>query len=108
MGNRSEASFRWSEDRRGCSWQSIRGQVSHCSSQIAINDEYRSKLLIRSRFCCFIDCLLSPRYKNKIVAIKIVNKGDTPEEIAKIEGRFVREVAMLSKVQHKNLVKVHF
>nr|XP_043607700.1 serine/threonine-protein kinase STY13-like [Erigeron canadensis] len=45
------------------------------------------------------------KYKNKIVAIKIVNKGDTPEEIAKIEGRFVRETAMLSKVQHKNLVK---
>ncbi|KAD3641117.1 hypothetical protein E3N88_30341 [Mikania micrantha] len=45
------------------------------------------------------------KYKNKIVAIKLVNKGDTPEEIAKIEGRFVREVAMLSKVQHKNLVK---
>ncbi|KAI3503489.1 hypothetical protein L1887_31932 [Cichorium endivia] len=45
------------------------------------------------------------KYKNQIVAIKIVNKGDTPEEIAKIEGRFVREVAMLSKVQHKNLVK---
>ncbi|KAF5793425.1 putative dual-specificity kinase TKL-Pl-4 family [Helianthus annuus] len=47
----------------------------------------------------------SKRYKNKIVAIKLVNKGDTPEEIAKTEGRFVREVAMLSKVQHKNLVK---
>lgn len=40
------------------------------------------------------------------VAIKIVNKGDTPDSIAKIQGRFVREVAMLSKVQHKNLVKV--
>ncbi|PWA97146.1 protein kinase superfamily protein [Artemisia annua] len=45
------------------------------------------------------------KYKNKIVAIKIVNKGETPEEIAKREGRFAREVAMLSKVQHKNLVK---
>ncbi|KAL4568306.1 hypothetical protein LXL04_023915 [Taraxacum kok-saghyz] len=45
------------------------------------------------------------KYKNQIVAIKIVNKGDTPDEIAKIQGRFAREVAMLSKVQHKNLVK---
>ncbi|KAL4577161.1 hypothetical protein LXL04_013265 [Taraxacum kok-saghyz] len=45
------------------------------------------------------------KYKNKNVAIKIVNKGDTPDTIAKVEGRFVREVAMLSKVQHKNLVK---
>ncbi|KAI3799208.1 hypothetical protein L1987_34498 [Smallanthus sonchifolius] len=45
------------------------------------------------------------KYRNKNVAIKIVNRGDTPENIVKIEGRFVREVAMLSKVQHKNLVK---
>ncbi|XP_076885140.1 serine/threonine-protein kinase STY13-like [Bidens hawaiensis] len=45
------------------------------------------------------------KYKNKIVAIKLVNKGDTVEEKAKIESRFAREVAMLSKVQHKNLVK---
>ena len=48
------------------------------------------------------------RYKNQNVAIKIVHKGDTPEEVAKREGRFMREVAMLSKVQHKNLVKVWF
>lgn len=46
------------------------------------------------------------RYKNQTVAVKIVHKGETPEEIARREGRFVREVAMLSKVQHKNLVKV--
>ncbi|KAI3725981.1 hypothetical protein L1987_65778 [Smallanthus sonchifolius] len=45
------------------------------------------------------------KYKNQNVAIKIINKGDTPEEVAKIEGRFGREIAMLSKVQHKNLVK---
>lgn len=45
------------------------------------------------------------KYKNQIVAIKIVHKGETPEEIAKREGRFAREVAMLSRVQHKNLVK---
>ncbi|KAL3813824.1 hypothetical protein ACJIZ3_015092 [Penstemon smallii] len=45
------------------------------------------------------------KYKNKNVAIKIVHRGDTPEEIAKIKGRFGREVEMLSKVQHKNLVK---
>lgn len=45
------------------------------------------------------------KYKNKNVAIKVVNKGETPEEIKKRDGRFAREVAMLSKVQHKNLVK---
>ncbi|KAH9720460.1 protein kinase domain-containing protein [Citrus sinensis] len=45
------------------------------------------------------------KYKNQTVAIKIVYKGETPEEIAKKESRFAREVAMLSRVQHKNLVK---
>ncbi|XP_043723256.1 serine/threonine-protein kinase STY13-like [Telopea speciosissima] len=45
------------------------------------------------------------KYKNQNVAIKIVHRGETPEEIAKREARFAREVAMLSKVQHKNLVK---
>ncbi|KAM7509180.1 hypothetical protein LguiA_019633 [Lonicera macranthoides] len=45
------------------------------------------------------------KYKNQNVAIKIINKGDTSEEIAKKEARFAREVAMLSRVQHKNLVK---
>jgi hypothetical protein len=48
------------------------------------------------------------RYKNQTVAVKIINKGETPEEISRREGRFGREVAMLSKVQHKNLVKVVF
>jgi hypothetical protein len=46
------------------------------------------------------------RYKNQNVAMKIVHKGDTPEEITKREGRFLREVTMLSRVQHNNLVKV--
>ncbi|KAH9776405.1 protein kinase domain-containing protein [Citrus sinensis] len=45
------------------------------------------------------------KYKNQTVAIKIVHKGETPEEIAKKESRFAREVAMLSRVQHRNLVK---
>ncbi|KAL6497557.1 hypothetical protein OROHE_027186 [Orobanche hederae] len=46
------------------------------------------------------------KYKNQNVAIKIVHRGETPEEIAKRESRFGREVSMLSRVQHKNLVKV--
>ncbi|CAK9158103.1 unnamed protein product [Ilex paraguariensis] len=45
------------------------------------------------------------KYKNQNVAIKIVHRGDTQEEIAKREARFEREVAMLSRVQHKNLAK---
>uniref|UniRef100_A0A7N0T5G9 Protein kinase domain-containing protein n=2 Tax=Kalanchoe fedtschenkoi TaxID=63787 RepID=A0A7N0T5G9_KALFE len=45
------------------------------------------------------------KYKNQIVAIKILHKGDTSEEITKRASRFAREVVMLSRVQHKNLVK---
>lgn len=50
--------------------------------------------------------MVSFRYKNQSVAIKMVPNGDSPEEIAKREARFAREVAMLSKVKHKNLVTV--
>lgn len=54
--------------------------------------------------CCWI--FLFCRYKNQNVAVKIVNKGETPEQISRREARFAREIAMLSRVQHKNLVKV--
>ncbi|KAL8140803.1 hypothetical protein V2J09_006824 [Rumex salicifolius] len=45
------------------------------------------------------------KYMNQNVAVKIVHRGETPEEITKRESRFAREVDMLSRVQHKNLVK---
>ncbi|CAL9248382.1 Protein kinase-like domain superfamily [Arabidopsis thaliana x Arabidopsis arenosa] len=45
------------------------------------------------------------KYRNQTVAIKIIKRGESPEEIAKRDNRFAREIAMLSKVQHKNLVK---
>ncbi|GMH16766.1 hypothetical protein Nepgr_018607 [Nepenthes gracilis] len=45
------------------------------------------------------------KYKNQNVAIKVVHKGETQEDIAKRQARFAREVEMLSRVQHKNLVK---
>ncbi|WOL11334.1 hypothetical protein Cni_G20096 [Canna indica] len=45
------------------------------------------------------------KYKNQNVAVKVMHKGDSPEEVAKREGRFMREVTMLARVQHKNLVK---
>jgi len=54
--------------------------------------------------CCWI--FLFCRYKNQNVAVKIINKGETPEQISRREARFAREIAMLSRVQHKNLVKV--
>lgn len=62
-------------------------------------------LSLNSFFISLIS-LSSVRYKNQIVAIKMVGRGDTPERMAKREARFAREVAMLSRVQHKNLVKV--
>ncbi|CAN1824402.1 Serine/threonine-protein kinase STY46 [Linum perenne] len=37
--------------------------------------------------------------------IKVVHRGDNPEEVSKRESRFAREIVMLSRVQHKNLVK---
>ncbi|XP_051130502.1 serine/threonine/tyrosine-protein kinase HT1 isoform X1 [Andrographis paniculata] len=46
------------------------------------------------------------RYGDRIVAIKVLNCGNTPEERSVLESRFVREVTMMSKVKHENLVKV--
>ncbi|KAG7954449.1 hypothetical protein I3843_11G018900 [Carya illinoinensis] len=44
--------------------------------------------------------------KNQTVAIKMIHKGETPEDIGKREAQFAREVdIMLSRVQHNNLVK---
>ncbi|KAJ4972129.1 hypothetical protein NE237_005228 [Protea cynaroides] len=45
------------------------------------------------------------RYRDQIVAVKVLNSGNTPEEKAKLEGRFIREVTMMAKVKHENLVK---
>lgn len=45
------------------------------------------------------------RYGDRIVAIKVLNRGSTTDERAVLEGRFIREVNMMSKVKHENLVK---
>ncbi|KAL6568763.1 hypothetical protein OROHE_004447 [Orobanche hederae] len=45
------------------------------------------------------------RYGDRIVAIKVLNCGNTSEERTVLESRFVREVTMMSKVKHENLVK---
>lgn len=45
------------------------------------------------------------RYRNQIVAIKVLNRGSTLEERAALESRFAREVNMMSRVKHENLVK---
>ncbi|KAK4799734.1 hypothetical protein SAY86_025099 [Trapa natans] len=45
------------------------------------------------------------RYGDQIVAVKVLNPGRTPEEKAALESRFAREVNMMSRVKHENLVK---
>lgn len=73
-------------------------------------------------FCYILDYLLSgfivhfsfigknasclSRYGDQIVAIKVLNGGKTSEERASLGSRFVREVVMMSRVKHENLVKV--
>ncbi|KAF5747673.1 serine/threonine-protein kinase HT1 [Tripterygium wilfordii] len=44
------------------------------------------------------------RYGDRIVAIKVLNRGSTSEERAALESRFAREVNMMSRVKHENLV----
>ncbi|KAL6345826.1 hypothetical protein AAG906_017582 [Vitis piasezkii] len=44
-------------------------------------------------------------YGDQIVAIKVLHCGSTSEERATLERRFSREVNMISRVKHENLVK---
>ncbi|CAI9768418.1 unnamed protein product [Fraxinus pennsylvanica] len=45
------------------------------------------------------------KYGDRIVAIKVLNCGNTSEERTMLESRFIREVMMMSRVKHENLVK---
>ncbi|MBA0616311.1 hypothetical protein Godav_016367 [Gossypium davidsonii] len=45
------------------------------------------------------------RHGDRIVAIKVLHRGSTVEERAALESRFAREVNMMSRVKHENLVK---
>ncbi|XP_020252778.1 serine/threonine-protein kinase HT1-like isoform X2 [Asparagus officinalis] len=45
------------------------------------------------------------KYGDQIVAIKVLNSGDTPEEKSTLRSRFIREVNMMCRVKHENLVK---
>lgn len=45
------------------------------------------------------------KFNEQVVALKVINGGSTPEERAAIESRFIREVNMMSRVKHENLVK---
>ncbi|CAN6450623.1 unnamed protein product [Victoria cruziana] len=43
-------------------------------------------------------------YKKAIVAVKIIQPGGTATELARRRERFLREISMISRVQHDNLV----
>lgn len=45
------------------------------------------------------------RYGDRIVAIKVLHRGSTADERSALESRFAREVTMMSRVKHGNLVK---
>ncbi|TXG58960.1 hypothetical protein EZV62_016789 [Acer yangbiense] len=45
------------------------------------------------------------RYGDRIVAIKVLHRGSTSDEKTALESRFAREVIMMSRVKHENLVK---
>ncbi|PSS23875.1 Serine/threonine-protein kinase [Actinidia chinensis var. chinensis] len=45
------------------------------------------------------------RYGDRIVAIKVLHSGNNSEERDSLESRFAREVTMMSRVKHENLVK---
>lgn len=45
------------------------------------------------------------KYHDIDIAVKIIQPGETAKDIAKRRSRFCREISMLQKVQHKNLVK---
>ncbi|KAF5762690.1 putative dual-specificity kinase TKL-Pl-4 family [Helianthus annuus] len=44
------------------------------------------------------------KYGDRIVAIKVLNRGSKTEERVALESRFAREVTMMSRVKHENLV----
>lgn len=45
------------------------------------------------------------KFGDQVVALKIINGGSTTEEKMTIQARFIREVNMMSRVKHENLVK---
>lgn len=45
------------------------------------------------------------KYHDDEIAVKIIQPGETSKEVAKRRSRFAREITLLQKVQHKNLVK---
>ncbi|CAN0846864.1 Serine/threonine/tyrosine-protein kinase HT1 [Linum grandiflorum] len=45
------------------------------------------------------------RFGERVVAIKVLHRGSTSDERSALENRFAREVNMMSRVKHENLVK---
>ncbi|CAN1134187.1 Serine/threonine/tyrosine-protein kinase HT1 [Linum perenne] len=45
------------------------------------------------------------RFGDRVVAIKVLHRGSTSDERSALENRFAREINMMSRVKHDNLVK---
>ncbi|KAM7265873.1 hypothetical protein ACFE04_003556 [Oxalis oulophora] len=45
------------------------------------------------------------RYGDQIIAIKVLQQGTSTDDRASLQSRFIREVNMMSRVKHDNLVK---
>lgn len=81
--------------------------LTHKYKQLCHQIEYFVLVICVSLVICYVDkCNPLPRYGDRIVAIKVLNHGNNYEERTALEGRFAREVTMMSRVKHENLVKV--
>lgn len=95
------------------SYQSPRGSFGRNGIVSASTSDLDEKMLIDPRKL-FIGAKIGEgahgkvyegKYCEQIVAVKVLNSGDTPEEKEKCKSRFIREVNMMSRVNHENLVK---
>lgn len=84
----------------------------YCSSDPKLGKVHMARSTRESKFIhhtliwSFIQIPFLYRYGDQIVAIKVLNRGTSPEEKSTLEGRFIREVNMMSRVKHENLVQV--
>jgi serine/threonine protein kinase len=46
------------------------------------------------------------RYKSKVVAVKVIQPSRTSDVSPECKEKFQREVTLLSRVKHENIVKV--
>ncbi|KAJ8898888.1 hypothetical protein K2173_008197 [Erythroxylum novogranatense] len=79
---------------------------SYCSSALKLEKVLTGRFMkegLSIRLSCLL--LVFSWYSDQVVAIKVLHSGSTSGERAALEGRFIREVNMMSRVKHENLVK---